>query len=159
MADDKALREHLLALLRGGEAHVDFDAAINGMPPQLRGVKPAKELHSAWELLEHLRIAQWDILEFTQDASHVSPAFPSGYWPESPEPPDEGAWDRSAASFREDLQEITDLVRDERTNLFAKIPHGEGQTVLREVMLVADHNAYHIGELVMVRRFLGAWHP
>jgi uncharacterized damage-inducible protein DinB len=159
MARDKALREHLLALLKGGEAHVDFEAAIKGMPPGLRGVRPAEGVHSAWELLEHLRIAQWDILEFTQDAAHVSPEFPAGYWPDSPEPPDQGAWDRSVASFREDFQEITDLVRDEGTDLFAKIPHGDGQTVLREVLLVVDHNAYHIGEMVMLRRVLGAWPP
>jgi uncharacterized damage-inducible protein DinB len=157
MAHDKALREHLLALLKGGEAHVDFEAAIKGMPPKLRGVRPAEGVHSAWELLEHLRIAQWDILEFTQDAAHVSPEFPAGYWPDSPEPPDAGAWDRSVASFREDFQEITDLVKDESTDLFAKIPHGDGQTVLREVLLVVDHNAYHIGEMVMLRRVLGAW--
>jgi hypothetical protein len=159
MANDKALREHLLALLNGGEAHVDFEGAIKGMPPSLRGVRPAEGVHSAWELLEHLRIAQWDILEFTQDAAHVSPEFPAGYWPDSPEPPDQGAWERSVASFREDFQEITDLVRDEGTDLFAKIPHGEGQTVLREVLLAADHNAYHIGEMVMLRRVLGAWPP
>jgi hypothetical protein len=159
MTNDKALREHLLALLNGGEAHVDFEAAIKGMPPKLRGVTPAEGVHSAWELLEHLRIAQWDILEFTQDAAHVSPEFPAGYWPDSPEPPDEGAWDRSVTSFREDFREITDLVEDEGTDLFAKIPHGDGQTVLREVLLVADHNAYHIGEMVMLRRVLGVWPP
>jgi len=157
MGHDKALREQLLSLLKDGGAHLDFEAAIHGLPPALRGVRPAEGVHSAWELLEHLRIAQGDILEFTRDASHVSPEFPAGYWPASPEPPDQGAWDRSVQSFREDFLEITDLVKDESVDLFEKLPHGEGQTVLREILLVVDHNAYHLGEMVMLRRVLGAW--
>jgi hypothetical protein len=157
MANDEALREHLLALLKDGGAHVDFEGAIHEMPAHLYGVRPKEDVHSAWELMEHLRLAQWDILEFTRSASHVSPAFPDGYWPESPAPPDAKAWDRSVKSFRSDFRAITALVKDESVDLFAKIPHGEGQTVLREMLLVADHNAYHIGELVMLRRVLGAW--
>jgi hypothetical protein len=113
--------------------------------------------HTPWRLLEHMRIAQWDILEFSRDPGHVSPAFPEGYWPEGDAPPEAQAWDRSVRAFRADLQAMQDLVRDPATDLFARIPHGDGQTVLREALLVADHNAYHLGQLVMLRRCLGIW--
>ena len=155
--NDQALRDHLLHLLAGGHAHIGFDEAVADVPPQLRGVRPANAAHSTWEILEHLRLAQWDILEFSRDAKHVSPAWPKGYWPESPEPPDTKAWDRSAAAFRADLQALQDLVADPATDLYARIPWGDGQTILREALLVADHNAYHLGQLVLVRRLLGAW--
>ena len=152
-----ALREHLLYLLRGGGAHLDFDRATAGLPPELRGVRPAGLPHSPWRLLEHLRIAQWDILQFCKDGRHVSPPFPDGYWPEGDAPPDEAAWDRSVAAFRADLRAMQKLVADPATDLFAAIPHADGQTILREALLVADHNAYHLGQLVVVRRLLGAW--
>lgn len=152
------LREHLLYLLRGGGAHLDFDAAIADLPPALRGVRPNQLPHSPWQLLEHLRIAQWDILEFSRSAQHVSPKFPEGYWPRSDAPPDPAAWDRSVAAFRADLQAMQDLVADPATDLFTPLAHGQGQTILREAQLVADHNAYHLGQLVVVRRLLGAWH-
>jgi hypothetical protein len=157
MNQDQALREHLLYLLRGGGAHLDFEAAIADLPPELRGARPPGVPHTPWRLLEHLRIAQWDILEFSRNPRHVSPMFPEGYWPEGDAPPDAAAWDRSVAAFRADLRAMQDLVADPRTDLFARIPHGEGQTVLREALLVADHNAYHLGQLVVVRRALGAW--
>lgn len=157
MNQTKVLREHLLYLLHGGGAHLHFDAAVDGLPVALRGARPAGVPHSPWRLLEHLRIAQWDILEFSRNPRHVSPKFPDGYWPTGDAPPDAGAWDRSVQAFRADLQAMCDLVADEATDLFAPIPHGEGQTVLREALLVADHNAYHLGELVVVRRALGAW--
>lgn len=157
MNEDTALREHLLYLLRGGGAHLDFEAAIADLPAGLRGAKPPGVPHSPWRLLEHLRIAQWDILEFSRNPRHVSPNFPDGYWPEGDAPPDAAAWDRSVAAFRADLRAVQDLVADPRTDLFARIPHGEGQTILREALLVADHNAYHLGQLVVVRRALGAW--
>jgi len=157
MNTDKALREHLLFLLRGGGAHLDFDTAIADLPIALRGAKPAGVPHTPWRLLEHLRIAQWDILEFARNPKHVSPPFPAGYWPQGDSPPDAGAWDRSVASFRADLKAMQDLVADPATDLFAPLAHGEGQTVLREALLVADHNAYHLGQLLVVRRALGAW--
>jgi hypothetical protein len=157
MNQDQALREHLLYLLRGGGAHLDFEAAIAGLPVALRGGKPAGVPHTPWRLLEHLRICQWDILEFSRNPKHVSPKFPDGYWPAGDAPPDAGAWDRSVAAFRADLQAMQDLVADPATDLFARIPHGDGQTILREALLVADHNAYHLGQLVVVRRALGAW--
>jgi uncharacterized damage-inducible protein DinB len=157
MSTDKALREHLLYLLRGGGAHLNFDAAVADLPPELRGARPPGVPHTPWRLLEHLRIAQWDILEFSRNPKHVSPKFPEGYWPDGDAPPDAAAWDRSVAAFRADLQAMQDLVADPSTDLFARIPHGEGQTLLREALLVADHNAYHLGQLVVVRRALGAW--
>jgi hypothetical protein len=157
MDKDKALREHRLYLLRGGGAHLDFEAAVADLPADLRGVKPVGLPHSPWRLLEHLRICQWDILEFSRNPRHVSPQFPEGYWPKGDGPPDAAAWDRSVEAFRADLQAMEDLVADPATDLFARIPHGQGQTILREALLVADHNAYHLGQLVVVRRLLGAW--
>jgi hypothetical protein len=158
MANDKALRQHLLNLLKGSDAHVDFDSAFEDLPAELRGKRPKGARHSPWEVLEHLRIAQWDILEFSRNPNHKSPEFPSGYWPRAQAPPDETAWDKSIQSFRDDLEALCDLVADESTDLFVKIPHGDGQTILREALLAADHNAYHLGEAVLLRRVLGAWH-
>ncbi len=155
--NDRTLRRHLLELLRGGNAHLTFDEAIAGLAPNLRGVKPEGLPYSPWRLLEHMRIAQWDILEFSRNPKHVSPEFPSGYWPETDAPPDDKAWQNSVRQFRADLKAMQDLVEDASTNLFTPISHGEGQTILREALLVADHNAYHLAQLVTVRRLLGAW--
>ena len=155
--DDGALREHLLYLLRGGGAHLDFEKATADLPAELRGAKPSGLLFTAWGLLEHLRIAQWDILEFSRDAKHVSPQWPTGYWPEGDAPPEDAAWDRSVKAFRAGLKAMQDLVKNPKTDLFTRLPHGEGQTTLREALLVADHNAYHLGQFVLVRRLLGAW--
>lgn len=154
---DWALREHLLYLLRGGGAHADFDTAVARFPAALRGVKPPGLPHSAWSLLEHMRIAQWDILEFSRTAAHVSPKFPDGLWPASSAPPSARAWAASVRAFRADLQSMTALVANPATDLLARIPYGEGQTVLREALLVADHNAYHLGQLVLIRKALGCW--
>jgi len=157
MDKDQSLRDHLRELLRGRSAHLDCEKAIEGLPPELRGAKAPGLPHTVWQLLEHLRIGQWDILEFGRDKGHVSPKWPEGYWPETAAPPDEAAWDRSVESFLRDLQEMRDLVADPKTDLYAKIPWGDGQTILREAMLVADHNAYHLGQIVCVRQALGAW--
>jgi hypothetical protein len=157
MNQDQSLREHLLYLLRDGGAHLNFEKAIARLPPKLRGVRPRGVPHSPWRLVEHLRIAQWDILEFCRNPKHVSPAFPEGYWPARDAPASAGAWNKCVAAFRADLQAMQDLVADPATDLFARIPHGQGQTILREALLVADHNAYHLGQLVVVRRLLGAW--
>ncbi len=156
-ASTAALREHVLYLLRGGGAHLDFEAAIADLPPGLRGGKVPGVPHTPWRLLEHLRICQWDILEFSRNPRHKSPPFPEGYWPAGDAPPDPAAWDNSVAAFRADLQAMQDLVADPKTDLFTPLPHGQGQTILREALLVADHNAYHLGQLVVVRRLLGAW--
>ena len=154
MTNTNALREHLIALLHGGDAHQDFDSALAGVPAAMRGKRPAGSPHSPWEFLEHIRIAQSDILEYSRgDATHVSPEFPSGYWPASPEPPGENAWDESVARFRADRASLSALLNDESLDLFARIPHSTS-TWLAQLLLIADHNSYHLGQLVLVRRML-----
>jgi uncharacterized damage-inducible protein DinB len=158
-AREAPLRRHLLWLLDSGDAHARFEDVFRAFPEELRRQKPAGSEHTAWQLLEHLRIAQWDILEFSRDREHVSPKFPEGYWPSEAAPPGAAAWRSSLAAFAGDLAAMKALVRDPRTDLFARIPHGSGQTILREVLLVADHNAYHLGQVVELRRRLGCWPP
>jgi hypothetical protein len=156
-SQDQILRRQLVELLQGGSAHAKFDDAIDGIPEDVRGKKPNGFPHSLWMLLEHLRIAQWDILEFSRSKKHASPPWPEGYWPEKDAPPSSAAWRESVKQFRADLKAMEDLVRDPNTDLYAKLPWGEGQTVLREALLLADHNAYHIAQMIDVRRMLGAW--
>jgi DinB superfamily len=156
-ANDRALRDHVLYLLRGGGAHVDFEKAIAGLAPEHRGAKGSGVPFTPWRLLEHMRLAQWDILEFSRNPKHVSPAFPDGYWPPADAPPEAQAWERSVADFRSDLKAMESLVANPKTDLCARIPHRDDQTILREALLVADHNAYHLGQLVMLRRLLGSW--
>jgi len=146
-----------MELLRGGHAHVTFKDAIADWPPALRSAKPPGQPFTPWRVLEHIRISQWDIVEFTKSAKHVSPEWPAGYWPAGDAPPDEAAWDQSVAQVERDLRAMQRLVADPQTDLFARIRHGSGQTALREALLVADHNAYHLGQLVLLRRLLGAW--
>jgi DinB family protein len=149
------LQQHVLNLLSGKGAHLDFEEAIRGVAPELRGKKIQGAPHTIWQLLEHMRIAQWDILEFSRNAKHVSPKWPEGYWPDSAAPPSDAAWKKSVAAFRGDLEAMKQLVAeaDER-QLYARIPHGDGQTLLREALLVGDHNAYHLGQLVFLRKML-----
>jgi hypothetical protein len=153
----KALRDHVLYLLKGGGAHANFGEVVADFPVKLRGQKASGLPHSAWMLLEHMRLAQWDILEFSRNANYVSPEFPEGYWPASDTPPNPGAWNESIRAFRRDLKSMQALVANPGTDLFARIPWGDGQTILREALLVADHNAYHLAQLVDVRRLLGVW--
>lgn len=150
-----ALRQQLTRLLRGGQAHARFEEVARGIPPADRGRRPRGLPHSAWELLEHLRIAQWDILEFSRNPAHVSPSFPDGYWPATVAPPSAAAWTRSLRQFKDDLEAMVALVSE--GDLWTPFPHGDGQTLLREALLLADHNAYHLGQLVLVRRLLGNW--
>lgn len=154
---DKLLREHVVYLLAGGGAHATFDDAVKSLPEKLRGVKPEGLPHSAWMLLEHLRLAQWDILEFSRNPKYKAAKWPEDYWPKKEAPSSGAAWDKSVQQFREDLKTIQKLVEDPKTDLFALIPWGDGQTILREALLVADHNAYHIAQLIDVRRLLGGW--
>jgi uncharacterized damage-inducible protein DinB len=156
---DSSLRQHLVELLRGEHAHVGFVAAIRDVPPRLRGERPAGVEHSLWELLEHLRLAQSDILEFSRNPAHESPPWPDGYWPESAAPPDDDAWDAAVAAFTADLDAMEKLVADPATDLWKPFAHGKGQTLLREAMLAADHNAYHVGQIVALRRLLDDWPP
>jgi hypothetical protein len=155
--NDKALREQLRKALDWREAHADWKQALAGLDPAHRGVRPAGSPHSVWDLLEHVRLAQQDILEFTLNPKHVSPDWPSGYWPKNLAPADDAEWEKSVRELFHDLQEMEKLVSDPRTDLLAKIPHGRGQTVLRQVLLLIDHNSNHLGQLVLVRRLLGAW--
>jgi hypothetical protein len=156
-AADKSLRKHLIELLNAGHAHIDFEHAVGGLPAELRGVKPENLPFTAWGLLEHIRLAQWDIVEFSVNPKHQSPKWPEGYWPEGDAPPSDAAWKQSVQQCRKDLERMKSLVNDPHTDLYAAIPGGDGQTVLREAMLVADHNSYHLGQLVVLRRLLGAW--
>ena len=154
---DQSLREQLLYLLKGGNAHATFDEAVEKLPPELRGKKVKDVPYSAWMLLEHLRIAQWDILEFSRNPKYESPGFPEDYWPKDEAPPSQSAWDNSIRTFRRDLDAMQKLVSDPKSDLHKPFSWGDGQNLLREALLVADHNAYHLGELVLLRRLLGAW--
>ena len=150
----ESLREHLLNLLSGAWAHMEFDQAVSGFPPDLRGTKAQGAPYTAWQVLEHMRIAQWDILEFSRNPKHISPDWPSGYWPETEAPFGNTGWDESASRFKKDLEAMRQLVSSPETDLFSRIPHGTGQSILREAMLLADHNAYHLGQLVLLRKLL-----
>ncbi len=156
MAADR-LRDDVLHLLQGGNAHVQFEKVVGNLPEPLRGKVPRGLPYSAWQLLEHIRITQWDILEYIRSAAHVSPEWPEGYWPNDPEPTRTG-WSKSAKAFQADRQVLVDLARS--GDLLARVPHeADGPTLLHELLLVADHTAYHLGEMVVLRRILGAWEP
>jgi uncharacterized damage-inducible protein DinB len=157
MADrDDALREHLRTLLDWEDAHVGFDSAVKDIPEELRGTVPDGSAHSLWQLLEHLRICQLDILEFCRNPGYVEMPM-AAYWPKSAAPPSARAWEESLAALRRDRKELKALAANREVDLFAPIPHGSGQTYLRELLLVADHNAYHVGQFVALRRRLGIW--
>jgi hypothetical protein len=157
MKNDKSLREDLVSLLTEANAHASFGDAVKDLPANLRGKRPAGLPHSPWELVEHLRITQWDIIEYALNPKHESPEFPSGYWPKSPEPPDDKAWDRSVAAFRKDLSHLIEEIQDPKTDVLAPIAHAKNQSLHNKTLLLADHTAYHIGQLVLTRRLLGAW--
>ncbi len=152
--NDKALREQIVSLLAGGNAHLSFDDFIKDFPHKKCGERIEGLPYTAWQVLEHMRIAQWDILEFSRDAQHVSPKWPKGYWPEKEDVGSAVKWDETVEKFRHDLKQMQDLVNDPATDLFAKIPHGSGQTILREALLLADHNSNHLGALIAMTRLL-----
>jgi uncharacterized damage-inducible protein DinB len=156
-AEDKLLREHLVETLRGGHAHVDLFGALKGFPEELYGKKPKGASHSAWQLLEHIRIALNDLLVFSTDPKYVAPEWPKDYWPENDAPKDADEWKASLKAFKADLEEFEKLIHNPESNLYAKIPWGDGQTLLREVLLAIDHNSYHVGQIVSLRKELGAW--
>jgi uncharacterized damage-inducible protein DinB len=157
MDKDRSLREHLVNLLDMKGAHVDFKRTFSDVPFEVQGSTIERVPASAWEQLEHMRIAQWDILEFSRDASHQSPKFPDGYWPSSQQPPATGSWAESVRTFEADLEQMKKLVQDPKQDLFEPFPWGNGQTLLREALLIADHNAYHLGQIVILLRALGCW--
>jgi uncharacterized damage-inducible protein DinB len=154
--DDQVMREALIELLTKGSAHVTVAKALEGLKAELRAKRPAEGIHSVWEELEHMRLAQEDILRYTLDQGWSSPDWPQGYWP-SNEAPDGAAWEASRLAFQADLEEVCALVRDPARDLTARLPQGQGRTYLRQVLLVADHNAYHVGQIVQARKLLGAW--
>jgi uncharacterized damage-inducible protein DinB len=156
MSDDQALRAQLRRIVDWEDAHASFDRAVAGLPARLRGTAPEGWAHSAWQLLEHVRICQHDILDFCRNPKYVEMAM-EDYWPPSAKPPSPKAWSASVAAIRRDVAALKRLAADRRIDLFARIPHGSGQTYLRELLLVADHNAYHVGQLVALRRALGSW--
>jgi len=153
--DEKTLVKELAKLLQGGSAHADLKTALAGLPVKLRGVKPDKLPYSIWQLVEHIRIAQWDMLNFCMDPNHKSPKWPDEYWPKDPAPKSEEAWNDSIAQINNDMDEFIGVL--EHGDLYAKIPGGSGQTILLEALQLADHNSYHIGEIIAIRRLLDAW--
>jgi hypothetical protein len=153
--ESSAFRKELIAHLTEDHAHAGFDSAVKDFPAELRGQRPEGVPHSAWQLVEHMRIAQWDIIEYALDPKHKSPEFPDGYWPRSPGPPDAKAWDKSIAGFRADRKKLAAAL--EKMDVLAPIPHTKNQTLASKTILVLDHNAYHLGQLVLLRRFLNAW--
>ena len=157
MATETAMRQQLARVLDWEDAHAGFDAAVDGLPASLRGKVPPGLPYSAWQLVEHIRRTQADILEFCRSPKYTEKQWPADYWPASPEPPSAKAWDESLAAYWRDREAMATLARDEGVDLLAKVPNGTGQTLLREVLLVADHTAYHVGELIVLRRLLGAW--
>lgn len=152
--NDQSLRDQLISLLEGGNAHVSFDDFVKDFPADKCGVRVEGLPYTAWQVLEHMRIAQWDILEFSRDANHVSPKWPKGYWPEPDEIGSKELWNQTVEKFRVDLNSFADLVRDPSTDLFARIPDGTGQTILREALLLADHNSNHLGTLIVMSRII-----
>lgn len=156
-SSDLVVRKQIAQFLEESHAHAGFDAAVKDFPPELRGRKPDGFPHTAWELLEHLRIAQWDILEFSRDGRHKSPKWPQGYWPASEAPPHDKAWGGSVRRFQAERRAMQKLVLDKTRDLSAIVPHAQSQTLIREALLLMDHNAYHVGQLVLLRRLLGAW--
>jgi len=157
MTNDTVLRDHLSRLLAWEDAHVAYDKAVADIPPELRGTQPQNLPYSAWELIEHLRITQQDILDFCRNAAYQELTWPNDYWPSSAAPPSHAAWDESIRRYRDDRRVLQEMAVDPKVDLAARIPHGTGQTYLRELILVADHSAYHLGQLVVVRRLLGIW--
>jgi hypothetical protein len=157
MKKPDALRKQLVEILDFAHAHVDFDTVIKGIPPKLRGVKPKNLPYSIWQLLEHLRLAQSDILDFCRNRKYKAMKWPDDYWPKKPAPPSPAAWTKSVAAYRSDRKAFQKLTANPQIDLFAKIPHGDGQTYLREILLAVDHAAFHIGEIVVARRLLGVW--
>lgn len=156
-AEDRALRDQLIEFLRGGSAHADLKAVLDDFPAEARGAKPKGAEHTPWQLVEHIRIALHDLLDFSTNSNYVQPQWPKDYWPQEEAPPSDEAWKTSIAALKRDVADFVKLVGDPESNLYATIPWGEGQTLLREVLLAGQHTSYHLGQIVLLRRELGAW--
>jgi len=156
-AEDRALRDQLIEFLRGGSAHADLKAVLEDFPAKARGAKPEGAEHTPWQLLEHIRIALHDLLDFSTNSNYVQPEWPKDYWPKEEGPENDAAWDTSVAAVKKDIADFVKLVGNADSNLYATIPWGEGQTLLREVLLAGQHTSYHLGQIVLLRRELGAW--
>jgi hypothetical protein len=157
MGSEQIMREQLLALLRGGHAHMTFDAAVTEFPLDAINRKPPNVPYTPWHLLEHIRLAQWDILEFIRNPDHISPDWPAGYWPPAEAQADAAQWQQTIAAFQADLKSLEDIVNSPETDLFAPLPHGMPYTIFREIMVVANHNSYHIGEFAILRQVMNTW--
>lgn len=153
--NDQLIINELVKLLQGGSAHAGFKKAVDGLPAELRGVKAYNLPYTIWQLVEHIRIAQWDMLEFSKEGNHQSPKWPDDYWPKETAPANNTAWEQSIKQIEAELDEFVKLIK--HSNVYAPIPHGSGQTILREALQVADHTAYHIAEIIIIRRLLNAW--
>lgn len=154
-SDDRALRDHLLEMLRGGSAHIDLATVVDDFPENLRGARPARAPYSPWQLLEHIRFTVSDLLRFSTDPNYAAPKWPDDYW-QAKESPQAGEWEASAKALKADLGAFEGMLGNSKANLYAKIPWGEGQTLLREIMLACDHTSYHLGQLVLLRKELVA---
>ncbi len=157
MDTEKTIREQLLDLLGGGKAHMNFDEGVDRFPIKAANSNPPNSDYTPWRLLEHMRIAQWDILEFIRNPKHVSPPWPEGYWPREGKKADAKEWKKSVSGFRKDLTAMKRIVKDPKTKLLAPMAHAKDYTILREVLTLADHNAYHLGEFAMMREIMGTW--
>ncbi len=155
--EDKIIRQHLIELLQGGSAHTSLDKALKHLSLDLIGSKTGNLPYSIWELVEHIRISQWDIVEFSRNPNHISPDWPDEYWPSESIPESANVWNASIEAIQIDLQDMIEMVQDPQNNLFRPFSHGDGQTLMREAMLLADHNAYHLGQIILIRKLLGAW--
>lgn len=154
-SEHKILIDELVKLLKGGGAHLSFREAVNGLPAEIRGVKPENMPYSIWQLVEHIRIAQWDMLQFCINESHQSPKWPDEYWVKEAEPKNEGAWNKSITQINNDLEEFIEVLKKE--DIYKELPHGNGQNIIREALQIADHTSYHAGEIIAIRRMLKAW--
>lgn len=157
MSNESFIREELVFLLRKGNAHMPFEEAVLNFPIRHINTKPKNISYTFWHLVEHIRLTQWDIIDFTQNPNYKEPKWPHDYWPEKDAIATKISWDRSVKQVLKDLDEMVGIVRNPKTDLFAKIPHGNGQTILREALVIADHNAYHVGELAILRQVMNAW--
>ena len=158
MVQEQQLKKHLSTLVSGKGAHADFDTAVKGISSDHYGAEVKGLPYTLWQIVEHMRLSQNDILDYMRNPDYKERSWPEGYWPKEGKPPKKDSWDQSVKSIKKDLREVKTIIENPKTDLFAQVPHGEkGHTILREVLLIADHNAYHVGQIIVIRRLLGDW--